>query len=299
MPDSQDNMTPNFGGSQLKPEYTAFKKARIVVLQCPYEETASYKKGTVRGPEAVIKASEYMEVYDEELKQETYKAGIHTMPPLALGGLAPEQMVRKVAQEVRGIITEQKIPVIIGGEHSVSIGAVQAAGKFFKDLSVLHLDAHHDLRDEYEGSKFNHACAARRFLETAPVTQAVTRSLSKEEQDFIGTRPEGLKIFSAYDIIETAIWKENVAASLTDNVYVSLDMDAMDPSVMPSVGTPEPGGIGWYELLDLLKIVAKTKKIIGFDVVELMPIDGFVAPDFLTAKLIYRLMGYILQGKSD
>lgn len=282
-----------FGGSQIKPEYAGFKKSKVVILQCPYDATASYNKGAKYGPRAIIDASDYIESFDEEMRSETYKIGIHTKPELPLDGLPPENMVNKVKDEVTDIYKSGKMPVIIGGEHSVSIGAVCAANKSYKDLSILHLDAHHDLRDEYGDTKFSHACVARRFMEYCPVVQMGTRSLSKEEQDFINTNPPQLKTINVYDILEIPTWKDIIIKALSDNVYISLDLDIFDPAIMPSVGTPEPGGIGWYELMDLLKLVAKNKQVVGFDVVELMPIENLIAPNFLVAKLIYKLLGYI------
>jgi len=289
-------MEKRFGGSQLGPEYAGYRRSKIVILQCPYDATASYIKGTKKGPEAIIKASGYMELYDDELDMETFKGGIYTKPPLKLEGVSPEDMVKKVRSETLSIIKAGKIPVILGGEHSVSIGAVNALSGAYRDLSVLHLDAHHDLKDEYEGSKYSHACVTRRFLEACPVTQVGTRSLSKDEQEFVSLGPKGLKTINVYDILDEPMWKKKALKSLKENVYISLDMDVFDVSLMPAVGTPEPGGIGWYELLDLLKIVAMNKNVVGFDAVELCPIEGMVAPDFLAAKLIYRLIGYILSG---
>ena len=202
-------------------------------------------------------------------------------------------MVRKVRKEVSEILKLKKLHVALGGEHSISVGTVWAASQIYKDLSVLQLDAHRDLRDSYEGSGFNHACVARRILEFCPLIQVGVRSLSKEERNFLDTKPGNLKTFDVYHILDMPNWKNAVINSLSNNVYISLDLDVFDPSLMPSVGTPEPGGIGWYELLDLLKMVIRKKKIIGFDIVELAPIKDFVAPDFLAAKLIYRLLGYI------
>ena len=291
-----DILENRFGGSQLKPEYASFKRAKAVILPCPYDVTATYKKGTKLGPSAILNASEHIELFDDELKTETFKIGIYTASPPALEELTPEDMVEQVKAQTLEILKAEKMPVIIGGEHSVSIGAVKAASEVHKDLSVLHLDAHHDLRDEYDGSKYNHACVTQRFLESCPVVQTGTRSLSKTEQDFLNSNPPNLKTVNVYDILEEALWKDIVVKALSNNVYISLDLDVFDPSVMPSVGTPEPGGVGWYELLDLLKMVTKNKNVVGFDVVELMPTENFVAPDFLAAKLIYRLLGYIFYG---
>ncbi len=295
-PQEPENQEKRFGGEQLKPEYSGFKKSRVVILQCPYDLTASYKKGTQKGPAAVIDASEHMELFDEELKSETYKVGIYTTPPLDIENLAPEAMVKRVREEVSDILKNEKFPVIIGGEHSVSIGAVEAVAEVYKDVSVLHLDAHHDLRDEFDGSRFSHACVTRRFIEKCGVVQVGTRSLSKEEQDFIDTKPEKLTTVNVYDILDNAMWKETAVKALSDTVYISLDLDVFDPAVMPAVGTPEPGGIGWYEMLDFLKLVIRSKKIVGFDLVELMPVEGIVGSDFLAAKLLYRMLGYIFSS---
>jgi agmatinase len=279
---------------EIKGEYATFKKAKAVIVPCPYEATVTYEKGTARGPEAIINASCNMELFDEELGMETYRAGIHTMPPLEVGNLSPEQMIKKVSNVTADIIKEGKMPIVLGGEHTVTIGAVQAAKKGFQDLSVLYLDAHYDLRDEYSGSKYNHACVARRIAEICPIIEVATRSMSKEEKDFLNTRPANINVFNVYDILDTPDWKEKVTGLLSDNVYISVDIDTFDPSLAPSVGTPEPGGIGWYELLDLLKLVTRDKKVMGFDVTELCPKQGMVASDFLAAKLIYRLLGYIV-----
>lgn len=279
-------------------EYSGFKKAKVVILQAPYEKTATYKKGTVSGPSAIIEASKKMELYDDELNQETYKIGINTQGPLSVEDLSPEDMVDKVYQATADVLKAGKFAVLLGGEHSVSIGSVKAFKEFYPNISVLHLDAHYDMRDEYFGSKLNHGCVARRMSEICPVVQAGTRSLSKEEKEFLNTQANGrVKSISVYDILETPLWKDIISNSLTENVYVSIDMDVFDPSLVPGVGTPEPGGIGWYETLDLLKDVAKERKIVGFDVVELCPIKDQFASDFLAAKLIYRLLGYIFQAK--
>ena len=282
----------------LEEEYSSFKKSKVVVMQVPYDKTATYIKGTVNGPSAIIEASKRMELFDEELNQETYKIGIHTMEPLPVQELAPEAMVDKVYSATLEVLKANKFPVILGGEHSLSIGSVKAFKEIYPNLSVLHLDAHYDMRDEYFGSKLNHGCVARRISEICPIVQAGTRSLSKEEKDFLATQTNGkIKTINVYDILETPLWKDIISHSLSEHVYVSIDLDVFDPALMPAVGTPEPGGIGWYETLDLLREVSKDRKIVGFDVVELCPIKGQVASDFLASKLIYRLLGYIFPTK--
>ena len=279
-------------------EYSGFKKAKVVILQAPYDKTATYRKGTVNGPAAIIEASKKMELYDDELNQETYRIGMHTMDPLAVAELKPEEMVDKVYQSTLELLKANKFPVMLGGEHSVSIGSVKACKEIYPNLSVLHLDAHYDLRNEYYGSKLNHGCVSRRISEICPVVQAGTRSCSKEEKEFLAGQPNGrIKIMNVYDILEAPFWKDAVSKGLSENVYITIDLDVFDPSLMPAVGTPEPGGIGWYEMLDLLRDVTKDKKVVGFDVVELCPIKDQVASDFLAAKLVYRLLGYIFPTK--
>lgn len=282
----------------IEEEYAGFKKAKVVIMQVPYEKTVTYKTGTVNGPAAIIDASKKMELFDEELNQETFKIGIHTMDPLEVAQLMPEDMINRVYGSTLELLKTNKFPVILGGEHSLSAGSVKAFKEIYPDLSVLQLDAHNDLRNEYFGSIFNHGCVARRISEICPLVQVGTRSLSKEEKDFLGSQANGrVKTINVYDILEMPLWKDVISDSLSENVYVTIDLDVFDPSLMPAVGTPEPGGIGWYETLDLLLKVAKDKKIVGFDVVELCPIGGQVASDFLAAKLIYRLLGYIFPTK--
>ncbi|MDP3730743.1 MAG: agmatinase [Candidatus Omnitrophota bacterium] len=282
----------------LEEEYSSLKKSKVVVVQVPYDKTATYIKGTVNGPGAIIDASKKLELFDEELNQETYKIGIHTADPLPVQDLLPEAMVDKVYTSTMELLKANKFPVILGGEHSLSIGSVRAFKEIYPDLSVLHLDAHYDMRDEYFGSKFNHGCVARRISEMCSIVQTGMRSLSKEEKDFLSSQANGkVKAVNVYDILEMPLWKDTISHSLSEHVYVSIDLDVFDPSLVPAVGTPEPGGIGWYETLDLLREVSKDRKIAGFDVVELCPIKGQVSSDFLAAKLIYRLLGYIFPAK--
>ena len=279
-------------------DWAGSRKARAVIIPAPYEGTLTYGKGAAKGPQAIIDASTNMELFDDELQQETYKVGIYTNPPIEFPpDTPPEKAINKVKEVVTHVLEAGKFPVVLGGEHSVAMGAIKAAKKSFNDLSVLHLDAHYDLRDEYKGSKNNHACIARRIQEISPIVEVGVRGLSKEEKDFLDTSPANVNIISAYDILETHDWKKEAARALGDTVYITIDLDVLDPSLMPSVGTPEPGGLGWYEFTDFLRVITKEKKIIGFDIVELSPKEGFVAPDFLAAKLIYRLLGYIFYNK--
>ncbi len=294
---STGQLKKNFAG--LDDEYANFKKAKVVILQVPYEKTTTYKKGTSEGPAAIIDASLKMELFDDELNQETYRIGIHPASALMFGEAQGEDMVGRVAAAVADLLKAGKFPVVLGGEHSITPGAVKAAKEAYPNLSVLHLDAHYDLKDKYVGSKYNHGCAARRMSEICPIVQVGLRSLAKEEKEFLSSNSNGAKIksISVYDILDRPFWKDEAARALSENVYVTIDMDVFDPSLVPAVGTPEPGGIGWYEILELLHSVAEDKKIVGFDVVELCPIKDQPASDFLAAKLIYRLLGYIFGNK--
>ena len=291
-----DNIPKNFLG--LEEDYSSFKKSKAAILQVPYDKTTTYIHGTKDGPAAIIDSSKYLERFDEELSQETFKIGLHTMEPLAVEGLEPEALLEKVRASTTDILKANKFPILLGGEHSVSIGAVSALKETYPDLSVLQLDAHYDMRDIYFGSKLNHGCVARRISEICPIVQVGMRSYSKEEKDFLASQPNGkIKSINVYDILDTPMWKDKASASLSEHVYITIDLDVFDPSMMPAVGTPEPGGLGWYEVIDFLKGVAKDKKVVGFDIVELCPIKGSIASDFLAAKLLYRLLGYVFPTK--
>ncbi|MFH1594022.1 MAG: agmatinase [Candidatus Omnitrophota bacterium] len=274
--------------------WAGLKKAGVCIVPVPYEGTLTYMKGASKGPEAIINASLNMELFDDELHTETYKAGIYTSPPLAIDSEdTPEKVIDKVKDVTGEILKAEKLPVILGGEHSITIGAVKAVKEVFQNVSVLSLDAHYDLKDIYKDSKYNHACIARRVQEICPIVEVGVRSLAKEEKDFLDSQPANVNIVSVYDILETPNWKKKASQLLSNTIYITIDLDVFDPSVMPSVGTPEPGGIGWYEFLDFLRIVIKDKKVVGLDIVELSPREGHIAPDFLAAKLLYRLLGYI------
>jgi len=282
-------MMMQFGGRDNK--LTSFPKAKAVILPVPYGRTVDYRKGTEKGPLAILNASDNMELFDEELGQEIHQIGINTQGLLKVKGLKPEQMINVVEDNVQDVVRKNKFPVLLGGEHSVSIGSVKALKKHYKDLSILYFDAHYDLRDTYRGSKYNHACVARRLVEMASVLEVGTRSLSREEKDFL---PHGnIRVVNMSDLRKKENWPNIVKTYLSRNVYISVDLDVFDPSVMPSVGTPEPGGIGWYEFLEGIRNIIVTRNIVGFDVVELSPIKNMVAPDFMAAKLVYKILGYI------
>jgi len=274
----------------LLPEESVFETSRFVILPVPYEETVTFLRGTCKGPKAIIDASQYLELYDEEFDGEPYRAGIHTLPEMA-PEKEPQIMLGKLADRVAEIVSPKRTLVTLGGEHSITVGIIRGLREHYPKLSVLFLDAHADLRGEFEGLKLSHACVARRVYEMAPVVEVGVRSLSLEEAEFI--KREKLSIYYASELAAGRPTLKEVVGRLSEIVYVSVDLDVFDPSLMPSVGTPEPGGLGWYETLELLRLVAERKRIIGFDVVELCPIEGLTAPNFLAAKLVYKLIGYI------
>lgn len=280
----------NFGGVYPK---SSLRDALFVVVPVPYDLTSTYQPGSRRGPLAIIEASTNMELYDEELKKETFTAGIHTTAPMAIDARGPKHMVGAVRRKISRIAAMDKIPVMLGGEHSISFGAVDALQEKYPDLMVLQLDAHADLRASYQGSPSSHASVARRISEICPLVQVGIRSMSKEEADFLPTSK--IKSYSADFLLENKDWCEIICRDLKGDVFISIDLDVFDPSIMPATGTPEPGGLYWNNVLCLLKKVSRSCTVRGFDVVELAPIPGIVAPDFMAAKLIYRLMGYITE----
>ena len=285
-----------YGGADLN--YVDFDRAKVVVVPVPYEGTVTYRRGTGNGPSAILEASNNMELLDEELNIETHKVGIHTMPPLDVASLSVGAMIEKVQKIEKDILTAGKFPVLVGGEHSVSIGAAKAAKDVFGELSILQLDAHYDLRGEYKGSKYSHACVGRRLQEIAPLVQLGMRSFSREEKDFLAAPNNIARSISAYDILNDSLWDKKTLEALKEKVYITIDLDVLDPSIMPAVGTPEPGGLGWYLILDVLRLIAQNKEIVGFDVVELAPLEGNISADFLASKLIYRLLGYVFFEKN-
>ena len=278
----------NFGG--LPPEESAYETSSFLILPVPYEETVTYLRGTRRGPQAIIEASQYVELYDDELDKEPCRVGIHTLPEVELEK-QPPRMMERLAERVSELVSPKRTLVTLGGEHSITVGIIRGLKEHYPKLSVLFLDAHADLRDEYEGLKLSHACVARRVCEMTPVIEVGVRSLSVEEAEFI--KREKFPIYYASELTAGRPHWEEVVERLSDNVYVSIDLDVFDPSLMPSVGSPEPGGLGWYDTLELLRLVAEKRRVIGFDVVELCPIEGLIAPNFMAAKLVYKVIGYI------
>jgi len=283
----------NFGG--IESAFSEYGKSKIAVIPVPYDLTTTYISGARNGPRAIIEASTHMELYDEELEKETYVVGIHTFEPLAVTNESTEDMVRMVSEAVSIGIESQRFQVMIGGEHSICLGMVRELLKKHPHLSVLQLDAHADLRDSYHGTPYNHACVGRRISEICPLVQVGVRSISREEVDFQKT--SNVVTISDYEIKSNKRCFDEVLSNLTDDVYLTLDLDVLDPAIMPAVGTPEPGGLSWYETIRFLRLLSQNKRIVSFDVVELSPQPGNVAPDFLAAKLIYRIMGYVAESK--
>ncbi|HUT44855.1 MAG TPA: agmatinase [Sedimentisphaerales bacterium] len=279
--------TEHFG--DLPEEYSALEHSRVVVIPVPYDRTSTWIKGAGKGPAAIIEASAHMELYDIETDSEVYKKGIFTSEPVD-GQQLPEDMVEMVAGQVRQYLQGNKFVVVLGGEHSVSIGSVRGHAAKNADITVLQLDAHSDLRDEYEGSRYNHACAMARILELCPIVQVGIRSMDSSEKKALDTN----RVIFAREIFTNKNWIKNVLSKLSENVYITIDLDVFDPSIMPSTGTPEPGGLLWYDVLGLLRTVFENRNVVGFDVVELCPDERNKAPDFLAAKLIYKLLSYKL-----
>jgi agmatinase len=281
---------PNFLG--IPDRFSNPDRARFLILPAPYEGTVTYKSGTKDGPAAIIAASQQVELFDEELGFEPYRAGIATLDALEITSEGPQQTVKRVYQGVRTLLRRRQIVILLGGEHSLTTGAVRAYKEKFKDVSVLQLDAHADLRDTYESSPYNHACTLRRVREICPAVQVGIRNLSVEENEFASK--EKIKFFYAKDICSTSDWIDEATGKLSRNVYVTIDLDVLDPSFMPAVGTPEPGGLSWYQVLEVLRKTVEEKNVVGFDVMELSPIPEMVAPDFLAAKLVYKMIGYLV-----
>ena len=273
----------------LQPPYSDFKQAKIVVLPVPYDSTSEWRSGSRHGPQAIIDASQYLELYDLDLDREIYKVGISTLPRLEPVLSSPQDMIDKVYKMVKGLIQKEKFVVLLGGEHSLSLGAVRAFREAFPTLSVLQLDAHADLRDEYLGTRYGQACVMRRILEVCPIRQAGMRSLSWEEKRFATKKK--LKLFYMSELTLNPASVDRIVDSLSENVYVTIDVDVLDPSVMPAVGTPEPDGMSWRQILDILESVALHKHVVGFDLMEFCPGEGPHSCAFLLAKLAYKLIG--------
>ena len=288
---------PGFAG--LPTEFRDPLKSDIVVLPVPYDLTSSWKKGADKGPAVLIAASANMELYDIPTRTEVYRHGIHTLEPIIENG-PPEQMTDRVDQAVDDILQQSKFPVVLGGEHSVSIGAIRAAARKFDNMTVLQIDAHGDTRDAYDGSKFNHACVMARAREWCTTTQVGIRAIDVDE---VPNMQNG-RVFYGHEIEEWVArgddsWMNRVIATLDKHVYITIDLDAFDASLMPATGTPEPGGMRWREVNELVDRVAQQRNIVGFDVVELLPTPGQWASEFLAAKLVYRVLSMVFAHRQN
>ncbi|MCH8108215.1 MAG: agmatinase [Chloroflexi bacterium] len=294
-PDSATPLVPhNF--LALPQEQSSLDAAQVVLIPVPYDSTTSFRSGSREGPEAIITASYGLEDYDFELELDVSEIGIHTTGALEPHMAGPSPMTERVRDAVATYLDLGKTVGLLGGEHSITIGSVQAHVEAYPSLSVLYLDAHADLRNEYMGTPYGHASAARRVFECCPLSLAGVRSLCQEEHDFI--RKNNVPVWY-WDPNSDRSPPEGVLDGLSDTVYVSVDLDVLDPALMPAVGTPEPGGMTWHELVSLLGKVAESRRIVGFDVCELAPADGPPACSYAAAKLVYKLVAYACGNRQE
>ena len=264
--------------------------ARVTIIPAPLEYSVCYMKGTAQGPQAILNASSQMELYDEELNLCPIEVGVYTHPTLDYSGMDHAAALRATGDAVRSVLQQGQLPLTLGGEHSLSAPAIEATHELYPDLTVVHIDAHGDLRDEYEGTPLSHACIERRVVKMGvPLLEIGIRSFSPEEAEFMKTQPN-IAIVWAYKMargLASIPWER-----LSKHTYVTIDLDAFDPGEMPAVGTPEPGGLSWYQVLDLLRTICQHSTIVGMDIVELCPMEGQTRADFLAAKLVYKMIGY-------
>lgn len=268
-------------------EYSSAEKSKITLIQVPYDGTTTWQKGSDKGPEAFLHASANMELYDIETDTEVYKKGVYLHEPI-LESSSPEKMVDAVHQAAKVEIKKNKFVTLVGGEHSISIGAIRAFNECFDNLTVLQIDAHADLRQSYNGSTCNHACAVYEASQNTNLVQVGIRSMDASERRVMDRE----KVFFAHEMVADEFWMDKAIELMTDNVYITFDFDALDPSIFPSTGTPEPGGMLWYETLEFLKAVFEEKNVVGFDLMELCPNDLDKSSDFLAAKLYYKMLTY-------
>ncbi len=275
----------NYAG--IEDEYANRENAKVALIPVPYDGTSTWGKGADEGPAAFLEASENMELFDIETRTEVYKKGIFLADPVSKMS-TPEEMVQSV-QEITGtFIDEGKFTTVFGGEHSISIGTIRAFKERFADLTVVQLDAHADLRAEYNGSKYNHACAVHEASKTTNLIQVGIRSMDSTELQYLDEE----HVFWAHRIYQNDRWMKDAQRLMTRDVFITIDLDVFDPAIMPSTGTPEPGGMEWNQVLRFLKMMFKTRNVVGFDIVELAPNPNNKAPDFLAAKLYYKMLSY-------
>lgn len=275
-----------YGG--LPAAFTGYSTSRVAVLPVAYDGTSTWVKGADKGPYALLEASANMEVYDIETDSEVYRVGIYTDDIIEDNFSNPNQMVDAVRNRTLQLINDGKLVVTVGGEHSVSIGAIQAHARTYNHLTVLQIDAHADMRSSYEDSPYNHACVMARVKELCPVVQVGIRSMDSSEKSNID--PD--RVFWAHLLTIDNSWMDRAIDLITPNVYITIDLDGFDPSIVPSTGTPEPGGLLWYPTLTFLRKVIESRNLVGFDIVELCPNPLDKSSDFLAAKLLYKLLSY-------
>jgi len=289
---------PPFNFGALPDENTDYRTAKAVILPVPLERTTSYETGTRRGPDAIIAASRNMETYDEELGLEIYKkVGIATLPAIDTNEGELQHVMDEIEAAEWELLNDDKFPIALGGEHSLTAPLVRAAARKFKKLTVLQIDAHADLRESFHGTPLSHASVMRRVVEVCPAVQVGIRSISVEEAEAVPSL--NTKIYWGKDIahLPPDKWASKVVGDLSQNVYLTIDLDGFDPAFIPATGTPEPGGLNWHQVTSLIREVAAKKRIVAMDVVELLPQPGDHASDFLAAKLIYKSLGYIFCRK--
>lgn len=287
----------NFGGI-AEEEYSSFERARVLILPVAYEGTVSYGTGTEKGAEAIIEASRNMELYDDETDAEVYKIGINTLAEITPED-EPAAMMNKIYERTKEVLESGKFLVSLGGEHSVSAPIIRAHAEKFHNISILQIDAHADLRDEYDGTPHSHASIMARTVKDMkiPAVQVGIRSISADEARSLDELPH-TKIYWAKDVVGRTDWIDEAINHLTDNVYLTIDIDGLDPSLVPTTGTPEPGGLGWYETLTLIRKLAEKKRVVGMDLVEFSKTENADAPAFLCAKLVYKSLAYIFKGET-
>ena len=278
----------------IEDEFAQLESAETVLIPVPYDGTSTWIKGADKGPEAFLDASANMELYDIETKSEPYKNGVFLADPISENS-SPEAMTEAVYQTTKSYLEKEKLVTLFGGEHSISIGAIRAFYEKFEDLTVIQIDAHSDLRQEYHGSKCNHACALAEAQKHTNLIQIGIRSMDTEELPYLDKK----KVFFAHDICNRNNWVKDVLKLTTKNVYITIDLDAFDPSIMPSTGTPEPGGLTWYQVMKLLKRIFKRTNVVGWDINELCPNPNAKASDFLAAKLYYRMLAEYFHHKKN
>lgn len=281
--------------NDFKSDNDAYKRSRVVVMGVPFDGTATYQAGTKTGPNAILNASVNVEPYDDELG-DIYSAGIFTAGTLNIEEIHtdPKRVIEKVYQVSKEIVKDNKFQVTLGGEHSISQGVIKAYKEKYKRLSILQFDAHLDLMEQFGGTRYSHASVSRRVVENlkCKVTSFGVRVVSREELDFVKKNKNTISVFYARDIYNNNEWHEEAIETLEDYVYITIDVDGFDTSIMPATGTPVPGGLEWYRTIDFLRKVYKERNVIGLDVVELKPNPGNEAPNFLVANLVYKNIGF-------